>query len=172
MANEQSFTQEEWTKLLQSPMLVGVAVSAAEPSGIWGMLKEAVASGSALASADLDAGSNELVKAVVADFKKSEARSTVQEIIKKRLAGAKPGDVVQRSLTDLREVSTILDAKAPSDSAAFKTWLNSISQKVAEAASEGGFLGFGGVTVSKAERATLSDIRKSLGIEGNPTTDP
>jgi len=34
--------------------------------------------------------------------------------------------------------------------------------KVAEAALEGGFLGFGGVKVSDAEEATLDDIAKPL----------
>ena len=62
MANKQSFTPEEWTKVLESPMLAGMAVSAAEPSGLWGMLKEAFASSSALAAAKLDGGSNELIK--------------------------------------------------------------------------------------------------------------
>jgi len=41
--------------------------------------------------------------------------------------------------------------------------LSSISQKVAEASSEGGFLGIGGVQVSDAEKATLGDIAKALG---------
>ena len=63
MANKQSFTPEEWTKILESTMLAGMAVSAAEPSGLWGSLKEAFASSSALAEAKLDSGSNELVKA-------------------------------------------------------------------------------------------------------------
>ena len=58
-----------------------------------------------------------------------------------------PAQSVQRSLAGLREVSAILDANAPSDAATFKTWLRGISQKVAEAAVEGGFLGFGGVQV-------------------------
>ena len=40
MANKQSFTPEEWTKILESVMLAGMAVSAAEPSGLWGLLKE------------------------------------------------------------------------------------------------------------------------------------
>ncbi len=31
MANKQNFTPEEWTKVLESPMVVGIAVSAAEP---------------------------------------------------------------------------------------------------------------------------------------------
>jgi hypothetical protein len=163
MTNKQSFTPEEWTKVLESPMLAGMAVSVAEPSGLWGMLKEAFASSSVLAEAKLDSGTNELIKAVVADFETSEGRSTIQEALKKRFAGAKPADVIQRSLANLRDVSTILDAKAPGDSAAFKAWLGRISQRVAEASKEGGVLGFGGVQVSDAEKATLADISKALG---------
>ncbi len=48
MANKQSFTPEEWTKILESTMLAGMAVSAAEPSGLWGLVKEGFASSSAL----------------------------------------------------------------------------------------------------------------------------
>ena len=79
------------------------------------------------------------------------------------LAGAKPADAVQRSLANLREVSAILAAKAPGDAPAFKAWLTGISRKVAEASSEGGLLGIGGVQVSDAEKATLGDIAKALG---------
>ena len=130
---------------------------------LWGALKEAFANSSALAAAKSDAGSNELIKAVVADFETKEGRSAVQEALRKQLAGAKPAEAVQRSLANLREVSAVLDAKAPQDAAAFKTWLRAISQNVAEASSEGGFLGVGGVKVSDAEKATLADISKALG---------
>jgi hypothetical protein len=163
MANKQSFTPEEWTKILESTMLAGMAVTAAEPSGLWGLMKEGFASSSALAAAKADAGSTELVKAVVAEYETSEGRSSIQEALRKRFAGAKPGDAVQRSLDNLREVSAILAAKAPGDAPAFKAWLSSISQKVAAASSEGGFLGIGGVQVSDAEKATLADIAKALG---------
>jgi hypothetical protein len=71
-------------------------------------------------------------------------------------------DPVQRSLSTLGEVSRLLDAKAPQDAAALKAWLPSISQNVAEAAKEGGFLGFGGVRISDAEKAALADINKTL----------
>jgi len=161
MANKQSFTPEEWTKVLESPMLAGMAVSAAEPSGLWGMLKEAFASSSALAAAKLDGGSNELIKSVVADFETSEGRSAVQEALRKRFEGAKATDVVKRAIANLQDVSAILNAKAPGDAAAFKAWLRAI--RVAEAAKEGGVLGFGGVPVSDAEKATLADISKALG---------
>ena len=164
MANKQNFKPEEWTKILESTMLAGMAVSAAEPSGLWGSVKEAFASSSALAAAKSDAGSNELIKAVVADFETKEGRSAVQEALRQQLAGAKkPGDVVARSLANLKEVSAILNAKAPQDAAGFKAWLQTISENVAEASSEGGFLGIGGVQVSDAEKATLADIAKALG---------
>jgi hypothetical protein len=163
MANKQSFTPEEWIKILESPMLAGMAVSAAEPSGLWGMLKEAFASSSALAAAKLDAGSNELIKTVVADFETSEGQSVVQDSLGKRFAGARATDVAQSAVANLGEVSAILNAKAPGDAAAFKAWLRAISQKVAEASKEGGVLGFGGVAVSDAEKATLADISKALG---------
>jgi hypothetical protein len=163
MANKQSFTPEEWTKILESTMLAGMAVTAAEPSGLWGLLKEGFASSSALAAAKADSGSSELVKAVIAEYETTEGRAAIQEALRKRFAGSKPGDAVQRSLDSLREVSAILAAKAPGDAPAFKAWLNSISQKVAEASSEGGFLGIGGVQVSDAEKATLGDIAKALG---------
>jgi hypothetical protein len=116
-----------------------------------------------LAAAKSDAGSNELVRAVVADFETKEGRSAVKEALRQHLAGAKPADAVQRSLANLREVSTILNAKAPQDAAGFKAWLQAISKNVAEASSEGGFLGIGGVQVSDAEKATLADISKALG---------
>ena len=163
MANKQNFKPDEWTKILESTMLAGMAVSAAEPSGLWGALKEAFASSSALAAAKTDVGSNELIKAVVADFETKEGRSAVQEALRQHLAGAKPADAVQRSLANLREVSTILNSKAPHDAAGFKAWLQAISKNVAEASSEGGFLGIGGVQVSDTEKATLADISKALG---------
>ena len=48
------------------------------------------------------------------------------------------------------------------DAPAFKLWLRGISQRVAEAAKEGGFLGFGGVQVSDAEQKALADISQAL----------
>ena len=88
MANKQNFTPEEWTKILESTMLAGMAVTAAEPSGLWGLMKEGFASSSALAQAKSDAGSSEVVKAVVAEYETSGGRAAVQEALRKRFAGA------------------------------------------------------------------------------------
>jgi hypothetical protein len=163
MASKRNFTPEEWIKVLESVMLAGMAVSAADPNGLWGLTKEAFATRSALTASKLDAESNELIKAVIDDYESKEGRSTILEALRKRVAGAEPADILQRSLDDLREVSAILDARAPHDAAAFKVLLLGISQKVADAAMEHTFLGLGGVRVSDAEKATLADIAKALG---------
>lgn len=162
MTDKQSFTTEEWTTILMSPTIAGMAITAADPSGLWGMLKESFASGTALVAAKTDPGANPLVKAVVADFATADGRGEIKEALRTRFAGAEPGDIVPRTLAALTEVAGILDAKAPDDAAAFKAWLEEISKKVAEASKEGGFLGFGGVKVSDAEKATLTDIQKTL----------
>jgi len=163
MTNKENFTPEEWTKLLESTMLAAMAVSAADPNGLWGMTKEALASRAALSASKLDWSSNELVQAIVAEFESKEGRTLIQEALSKYVAGAEPAEIVQRAIDNLREVRTILDAKAPSEAPGFKACLCGIGQKVAEASMEGGLLGFGGVQVSEAEKATLADIAKALG---------
>jgi hypothetical protein len=162
MANKQSFTPDEWIKILEGPVLTGMAVSAADPNGLWGTIKEAVASRSAIRALMREPSSSELIRTVIADFQSGEGRTAIQDALQKRLSGAKPADIVQQSLANLREVSAIVDEKAPDDAADFKAWLRGIGQMVAEASLEGGFLGIGGVRVSEAEKATLADIERAL----------
>ena len=164
MADKTSFTKDEWALLLQSPMNAGMAISAAEPSGLFGLLKESFAGGAALAQAASDPNANPLIKAVVSDFQTSAGRAAAHDGLKAELANCKPTEVKTKAIDSLRQVSTVLAAKAPGDAAAFKGWLRQISQKTAEAASEGGGLFGGGVQVSDAEEATLGEISGALGI--------
>jgi hypothetical protein len=163
MATKTDFSPEEWKLLLESPMMTSMALTAAEPSGLWGMLKESFAGASDLAKAASDPGANSLVKAVATDFTTSEGRSTARDDLKAKLAGSKAADIKVKSIETLKQVSALLDTKAPADAAAFKGWLRQIGENVAEAAEEGGFMGFGGVKVSEAEKATLADVSRALG---------
>jgi hypothetical protein len=164
MAGKENFTKEEWTLLLESPMIAGMAITAADPSGLWGLLKESFAGGSALSRAINGTDTNALVKAVVTDFSTAEGRVAARDGLKAKFAGSQPTDLKKKSIDSLRQVSALLDTKAPGDAAAFKTWLQQISQSTAEAATEGGGLfGLGGVQVSDAEKATLTEISTALG---------
>ena len=164
MATKADFTPDEWKALLQSPLVVGIAVSAADPSGLIGMLKESMASARALLQAKADPSADELVKAVADDFGTSEGRGLAQDGLRALVAGGKPADIKPKVLDALKGVSALLASKAPTDAVAYKTWLAGVAKAVAEAAPEGGFLGFGGTHVSEAEKATVGEIATALGV--------
>lgn len=162
MAAKSDFTPEQWSKLVQAPLLAGFAVSAADPSGLIGTLQEGMASARALANAKADPSADALIKAVVEDLLTADGRNTAREGVQKMIQGAQLAEIKARALAELAEAGKILDTVAPADAAAFKAWLNAVATSVAEAASEGGFLGFGGVKVSENERATLGEISAAL----------
>jgi hypothetical protein len=84
------------------------------------------------------------------------------------LAGFKPdssaiaGTLV---LDELSAVNDILRAKAnPDEADAFRRWLLDVAQGAADAAKEGGFMGFGAVRVSEGEQAMLERLGSTLGV--------
>lgn len=160
MANKTNFTTEEWKTLIEGVMMSGLAVTAAEPSGIWGVLKESFASSKAIIEGR--SGSDELVKAIEAEFETSEGRTFAREGFREKLAGAKAAELKAKCIDTLKQVAAILEAKAPEDAEAVKKWFYHISEKVAEADAEGGFLGFGGTQVTDAEKAALGEISSAL----------
>jgi hypothetical protein len=165
MATKADFTPDEWKLLLQSPLIAGVAVSASDPSGIIGMLRESMASARALVQVKTDPNADALVKAIGNEFETSEGRGLAQDGVKAAITGAKtPADIVAKALDALKAASGVLDAKGGVDAGPFKIWLAGVAKSVAEAAPEGGFLGFGGTQVSEAEKATVAQIAGALGV--------
>ena len=163
MTDKTSFTPEEWRQLLRSMSLAGVGVTAASPSGPIGVVKEMFAAGKIVARARTERSSNELIKAVAADLATPEGRAQATEGMDAEFAGATPAEIKARAIDALRRTAAIIDAKAdPQEAGEFKMWLRSISQEVAEAAKEGGFLGIGGVRVSEAEQTALREISEAL----------
>ncbi len=164
MAKKTDFSPEQWSAILQAPLLAGFAISAADPSGLIGTLQEGMASAKALASAKSDPAADELVRAVVDDLMTPEGRTSAREGVKLLIQGAKMAELKIRALEELRSTAKIVDAVCPLEAKPFKNWLISIANLVAEAGTEGGVLGFGGEKVSDLERATLVEISNALGI--------
>jgi hypothetical protein len=163
MANKSAFAATEWTQILDGVLSAGLAVSMAEPSGLIGMVQEGFASAKDLAAAKNDPNAGELIKAIVADLETSAGRTAARDGLKASISGKSRVDAKAACITALRDASALVAAKAPQEAAGFKAWLLQISQHVAEASKEGGFLGFGGVAVSEAEKATLAEIKAALG---------
>ena len=92
MANKSNFTPDEWKVLLESVMACGIAITAAEPSGLWGLLKESFAGGTVLAKAKTDPGTNALITAVVDDFNTADG-SAARDALKTEFKGSKPAEI-------------------------------------------------------------------------------
>ena len=107
MANKQSFAPDEWKKLVESAMVASIAVTAAEPHGLWGTLKEGLANARGMAEGH--SSSDELIRAVVADLETAEGRAIARDGMKEQFKGAVLADIPARAVATLREVGSILD---------------------------------------------------------------
>ena len=162
MSIADKFTKDEWAKVVAAPMVSGIAVTAADPGGLWGALKESAAVAGELRAVKSGAAPNELVAAVTAAYETSEGRDMARGVLKAGVKGKKPAEIVDSALEELKSVAALAAAKAPEAAPGFRAWLGDVARKVAEAGTEGGFMGFGGVKVSTAEAATLERIGNAL----------
>ena len=161
MAAKDAFAAEEWARVVAAPMLAGIAVTAAEPGGLWGAVKESVAVAGAVRAAKADA--DPLIAEVASAYETAEGRDMARAALKSQARGKTPAEVVEAAISELSAVATLVAAKAPEAAPGFRAWLKAVAAKVAEAGAEGGFLGFGGEKVSAAETATLDRIATALG---------
>jgi hypothetical protein len=160
MTTKSDFTTEEWARLRRAPFVAGMAISLADPGGPIEVSKETMAS---FRSASVPPSEEPLLLSVSHD---------IQELVQKKqnpLGDFKPTNAQlagQEVLEELRAVNEIVTAKAtPEEAAAFRRWLFTTAQAAADAAKEGGFLGFGAEQVSKGEQAMLDQLRGTLGVD-------
>jgi hypothetical protein len=159
MATRTDFTDEEWARLERAPIVAGMAISLADPGGPIEAFKETSASlRTVLETARAD-GQDELVASVAASAaEKAQRRENPLGDFKPR--GAQAG---QEILTELSAVNRLLTEKAtPDEAEAFRGWLLDSARRVAEAAKEGGFLGFKAERVSEGEQRMLEQLREVL----------
>ena len=164
MANRALFTDDEWNALCDTPQLVGLAVALSGASGITGTIKETFAS--SMVMVEGQKSESELIRAICAKDEVQAAQHGMRESL---LTLTKDDfETVQRKLATLaldrtRAAITVLQRKAPADVAAYRGFVATLGERVAEAAKEGGFLGFGGERVSAGEQQMLAKLGEALG---------
>jgi hypothetical protein len=90
----------------------------------------------------------------------AEAKARKNPLSDFKAKGALAG---QEILEELAAVNAIVSAKAsPADAEAFRAWLKDAAQEAANAAKEGGFLGFHAVRVSEGEQRMLDKLAEAL----------
>ncbi|MEG9436705.1 hypothetical protein JAO29_11090 [Edaphobacter sp. HDX4] len=159
MSTKADFSADEWDLLRSSPLMAGLLVVSASPSGPVGLVQESAAAGKMILK-EAASAETPLVKVLAEDMKTSMS-------IPKPPPGATAEAVQQAATEILRRTSELLAEKAtPEEAAEMKQWLAGIAKATAEAAREGGFLGFGGTLVSDEERVAIARVNETLGLAG------
>jgi hypothetical protein len=157
VTTKSDFPEDEWIRIVRAPFVAGLAISLADPGGPIEAAKESMAT---IKSATSPPSREQLL---------AEVALEIQAITQQRhnpLKGYKltkdeaPGKQV---LEELRAVQRIVAARAtPEESAAFGRWLLATAQAAADAAKDGGFMGFGAQQVSEGEQAMLDQVRGAV----------
>ena len=150
MTRKADFNADEWSTVVEGPLLAGARVITA---GRGGTIRESLALGKVYAHAREQQGQSELLDELV---------SAPPVLDRNSLQGE--GDISAIAAQRLREALAILADKAsPEEVDAYKRFVRSLADAAAHAHKEGGLLGMGGKQVSDEEQSALDEISAVLG---------
>jgi hypothetical protein len=161
MTAQVAFTPQEWTLLRTVPALVTAGVSAADPGGLIGAVKEA-SGGMMQMLESLKSSQLELMTALLADKSRPEVPDT-KTLLGEGSREQQIANFKAALMAKIGEAGELVSRKAtPEEAQAYKQMLMSVAERAANAAKEGGFLFFGGERVSAAEQTFLSEVKNIL----------
>ena len=159
MTTKSDFSEEDWSRIVRAPLVAGLAISLADPGGPIEVAKETMAT---VRSATNPPSREQLVAEVALDIQ-AEVQQKRNPLKGYRPSSQEAAPSGEQVLVELRAVRAIVAARAtPDETAAFGRWLVATAQAAANAAKEGGFLGFGAEQVSKGEQAMLDQVRAAV----------
>ncbi len=157
MTTKSDFPEDEWVRIVRAPFVAGLAISLADPGGPIEAAKESMAT---IRSATNPPTREQLLTEVALELQAQTQQRHNPLKGYKPTGGAAPGEQI---VTELREVQDLVTAGAtPEESSAFAAWLIATAQAAADAAKDGGFMGFGAKQVSDGEQAMLDRLRATL----------
>jgi len=163
MSNETTYTEQEWQLLIDVPLMVGSAVMLIGKSGL-GSMKESFAMAQELIAGIKDYPNNELIQALMKARTQEGKRSSL-ETLQNPYRGMKREEFLEAATVKAAAAASLLaDKSNPDEAREYKEWAFYIGDQVAQAASEGGFLGIGGEQFSSEERHALNKLTDSLGL--------
>ena len=151
MTSKADFSEEEWARLKRAPFVAGLAISLADPGGPIEAVKETTATLRTV-TGGAGSGRGQLVDEI--------AREVASER-KNQLSGFKPRGATAGTeiLDELGAVNAIVAEKASEEDAkGYREWLLAAAQEAANAATEGGFMGWHAERVSQGEQDMLDRL--------------
>ena len=157
MTTKSDFPEDEWTRIVRAPFVAGLAISLADPGGPIEAAKETMAT---LKSATNPPSREQLVTEIALDIQAQvQQKQNPLKGYRPTTEGEAPSG--EQVLTELKAVYGMVAAKATAEeTAAFGQWIVATAQAAANAAKEGGFLGFHAERVSKGEQAMIDQVQE------------
>ncbi len=160
------FSDDEWFLIASVPSMVGAAMAGAGKSGIIGTTKEAMASMKSMVAGKNDFPDNQVIAAILEKADSfADAKDKAGVYREKTLSQLKEREIKtpEQFNTYMLEncekaIALVRDRSGAQEADQYRQWSMAIAEKVAKAASEGGFLGFGGEQVSEGEKKLLAQI--------------
>lgn len=167
---ETTLTQDEKMLLTHLPSAIGGAMAVAGRSGLFGTGKEMFATSQALLAGAKDYPDNALIRDIVPDVAgdrsaEMEDMRATRDWSMARMKGRQVDSaekMIAAVVEDCREAAGVLSRLDANEAAEYKAWAMQIADKVAQASTEGGFLGIGGTRLSDSESRLLEEIRGAL----------
>ena len=153
MTTKSDFSDEEWARVVRAPFVAGLAISLADPGGPIEAAKETMAT---VKSATNPPSREQLLAEVALEI---QAMTQRRQNPLKGYKPSKAGPPGPQILDEIAAVQAIVVAKATAEeSAAFGRWLLATAEAAANAAKDGGFMGFHAQRVSQGEQAMLDQV--------------
>lgn len=149
-AMRQRYTPHEWASARLAPIAAAQVVMMASPSGLIGVVNELSRATEEIQRARGVAVPASLVGVL---FDGEISREEVQLLTDKQVA-----------LSIVKEGVAAVKANTPSEAKTYGNLLVDVALKTAEAAKEGGFLGYGGRRVSKEEQEAIDAIKSAAEV--------
>lgn len=159
MTNSLDFTPAEWEVLESAPMLAGLLVGDLVDPKRWLAEIYAVFDRAQALESTSD---SVLIRAVTERMLAREGDSIDLPVDLPASVPEARAYLIAGCLQALRLVAE----KSPAEAPAFKSWLLGLARTAAASTKEGGFLGFGGTSISAAERTILHELGTALDTIG------
>ena len=155
------FAPEDWARVVGAPMLAGIAVTAAEPGGLWGAVKESAAVAGALRAGR--AGGEPADRRDRRRLRDLRGPRPGARRAEGRGARQGAGGGGRRGGGRARRGGGAGRREGARGGAGLQGLAERDRRQGGGGRAEGGFLGFGGEKVSAAEQATLDRLATALG---------
>jgi hypothetical protein len=163
MLTKNDFSASDWKTLRDAQYLAGLATLMADSSG-FGTIKESMALAQSIM--ENQASNFPFIRDLTSKTEMTAAQSGLKQRLEDPEARPTKEGIRRLTLDEVEEAVSILKGKASAEELdAYRKLIYGVAEKVANAASEGGFLGFGGTRVSSGEQGFLEELRNTLQLE-------